>query len=460
MYSPCSQHDRPWEVEGLIVPKFIHEFRDPIHTFIQIHTDERRLVDTLPVQRLRRIHQLALTYLVYPGATHVRFEHSLGVMHLAGKVFDTLTNPENLTDEVRELVPEAADSDNHSYWKKVVKLAALLHDVGHIPFSHGAEREVLPQGWSHEDLTLRVVLSDHVTKILDSIRPRPEPRDIAKIAVGPEHYQESFTNWEAILSEVLTGDAFGVDRMDYLLRDSHHAGVAYGKFDHPRLVQTLRILPSPLSEQDLEGDDLPEPALGVEFGGLHAAEALLLARYQIFQQVYFHPVRLAYDAHLQRFLSAYYPDRSYPTDVESHLEQDDFALVTDMKSAKRGTPGTRQQEASRILDREHFQVAYLKNPMDLMLNDDPSAAIERKLKERYGEHAVLRKAPEKSGGSVDFPVRMKDGRCVSSLEASQVLRNAVPIASVDHVFVDRSVREEAQRHIQINRESILQEAST
>lgn len=441
------------------MPKFIHEFRDPIHTFIQVHTDERKLVDAIPVQRLRRIHQLALTSLVYPGATHARFEHSLGVMHLAGQVFDTLTATENLTDEVRDLVPEAADTENLPYWKKVVKLAALLHDVGHIPFSHGAEQEVLPSGWSHEDLTLQVVLSDYVTEILDSIRPRPEPRDIAKIAVGPEHYQETFTNWEAILSELLTGDAFGVDRMDYLLRDSHHAGVAYGKFDHSRLAQTLRILPSPLSEHDFEEDELPEPALGVDFGGLHAAEALLLARYQIFQQVYFHPVRLAYDAHLQRFLAAYYPNRSYPTDIEQHLEQDDFTLISEMKSAKRATPGPKQQEAKRILDREHFQVAYVKNPVDLMLSDDPSAIIEQRLKELYGEDVVLRKAPEKSGGSVEFPVRMKDGRCVSSLEASQVLRNAVPIAAADHVFVDRSVREQAQRHIESNRQSILQETS-
>src|SRR5580692_11545364 len=93
--------------DALDLAKHFHEFRDPIHTFISVRTDERRVIDSMPFQRLRNIHQLALTYLVYPGATHKRFEHSLGVMELASRIFDVLTDPQNLLYEsVRNIIPD------------------------------------------------------------------------------------------------------------------------------------------------------------------------------------------------------------------------------------------------------------------------------------------------------------------------------------------------------------------
>jgi hypothetical protein len=109
-----------------------------------------------------------------------------------------------------------------------------------------------------------------------------------------------------MLTDLITGNAFGVDRIDYLLRDSHHAGVAYGRFDHLRLVQTLRLLVPVQGPNDV--DERAAPTIGVEIGGLNSAEALLLARYFMFGQVYFHPVRVAYDIHLVDFLKAWLPD--------------------------------------------------------------------------------------------------------------------------------------------------------
>src|SRR5438270_3285509 len=112
--------------------KALHEIRDPVHTFIRVDTDERTVVDSPPVQRLRHIHQLALTYLVYPGTTHKRFEHSLGVMDLASRIFDVVTAPESLLDNsVRDIIP---DDQGKSYWKSVLRMAALCHDLGHLPF--------------------------------------------------------------------------------------------------------------------------------------------------------------------------------------------------------------------------------------------------------------------------------------------------------------------------------------
>src|SRR5580658_8555750 len=105
--------------------KHSHEFRDPIHTFISVRTDERKVIDSRPFQRLRNIHQLALSYLVFPGATHKRFEHSLGVMDLSSRIFDVVTNPENVYDDsVRNIIPDALA---RSYWRAVLRMAALCH---------------------------------------------------------------------------------------------------------------------------------------------------------------------------------------------------------------------------------------------------------------------------------------------------------------------------------------------
>ena len=135
-----------------------HEIRDPLHTFIRLETDERKVVDSRPVQRLRHIQQLALTSLIYPAATHRRFEHSLGVMELAGRVYDIVTDPENhRTDSVRDIVPKLGLFD-HQYWRRVVRMVALCHDIGHLPFSHAGE-DLLPDGKKHEHLTIALIES-------------------------------------------------------------------------------------------------------------------------------------------------------------------------------------------------------------------------------------------------------------------------------------------------------------
>lgn len=116
-----------------------HELKDPIHGYIRLSGDERAVLDTPPVQRLRHIHQLALAMRVYPGATHRRFEHSLGVMHLAGRAFDAVVQNAGRFEGALPL-PDGMES---GYWRAVVRMAALLHDLGHLPFSHAAE-DLLP----------------------------------------------------------------------------------------------------------------------------------------------------------------------------------------------------------------------------------------------------------------------------------------------------------------------------
>ena len=262
--------------------KRFHEIRDPIHNFITLSPKERELLNTWPFQRLRYINQLATTYMVYPGATYKRFEHSLGVMHLAGMVFDVLIQEDHLlTEYVKDKFANEIHEDKETL-RRTVRLAALCHDLGHLPFSHGAEI-LLEKGITHEHITKKIILEELHTNLLQM---NVIPQKVAKLAVGPEIYkEEGFTEVELILSEIITGDAFGVDRIDYLLRDSYHTGVAYGKFDHYRLIDSLRIL-------DFEEDDskAKKLALGLDEDGIHAAEALGLARYYMFSlQLYYHP---------------------------------------------------------------------------------------------------------------------------------------------------------------------------
>jgi HD superfamily phosphohydrolase len=417
------------------VPKNIHEIRDPIHVFIRLDNHEREVLNSRPFQRLRHIHQLALTYLVYPGATHKRFEHSLGVMELASRVFDVVTNQENVTDEIRDLLSPLKNPDERQYWRRALRMAALCHDIGHLPFSHAAEKELLPEGWDHERLTREIISSDEMKSIWTSITPPLRCEDIIKLAVGPKKARDlEFSDWETILSEIIVGDAFGVDRMDYLLRDSHHAGVAYGKFDHYRLIDTLRILPTPpLGEQG----ESKEPALGVEEGGIQSAEALMLARYFMYSQVYFHPVRRIYDIHLMDFLKEWLTDAAFSTDLTRHLNMTDNEVTAGLLKAAYDETKPGHLHARRIVRREHFKLLYERNPTDVKINPEAGSAVFKALCGEFGPDHFRHDRYRQESGTPDFPVRMRDGKTVSSLAVSETL-NKVPVVSVDYVFAERA----------------------
>lgn len=442
--------------------KRTHEIRDPIHTFIRLDSHERNAVDSRPMQRLRHIHQLAMSHLVYPGATHRRFEHSLGVMELAGRVFDVITSLENVRhDSVREMMPSA---DELGYWRRVLRMAALFHDVGHLPFSHAAEHELLPAGWDHERLTVEHIRSDAVDAIWNSMTPPLRWLDIAKLAVGPKKCASyakagtlpedaaTFNDWQTILAEVIVGDAFGTDRMDYLLRDSYHAGVAYGRFDHYRLIDTLRILPK-------EHEESQEPALGVEEGGLHSAEALLLARYFMYSQVYFHPVRKIYDVHLKDFLAAWLPTQiaggRFPTSVDGHLSITDNEIMAAILKAAVDSSCAGHDAARRIVERDHFHLIYQRNPVDTAENPEAADAVYSAICAKFGSNKVRRdQRPARSEG-VDFPVLTKDQRVASSLTMSETLTK-IPTATFDLVFIDAALAENAEKWLKEDRATIIQ----
>jgi len=434
------------------VPKHIHEIRDPVHVFVRLDNHEREVLNSRPFQRLRHIHQLALTYLVYPGATHKRFEHSLGVMELASRVFDVVTNPDNVSGEIRNHLRPLGNSDELRYWRRVLRMAALCHDIGHMPFSHAAE-DLLPEGWDHERVTQEIIASDDMKQIWKNMTPPLRHEDIIKLAVGPKKAKNlQFSDWEAILSEIIVGDAFGVDRMDYLLRDSRHLGVAYGKFDHYRLIDTLQILSTPSTG---DGNEFGEPTLGADEGGIQSAEALVVARYFMYSQVYFHPVRRIYDIHLKDFLKDWLPSGMFSTDIEKFLSiTDNEVSVAFLKAAfDYSTQG--HSHARRIVRREHFKCLYERNPNDIKINPEAGQAIFEALCQQFKADLFRHDRYSQKGGAPDFPVRMRDGRIVSSLAVSEVLNN-VPVLSVDYVFAERDIFDRAEQWLKGNREKLIE----
>lgn len=429
-----------------------HEIRDAIHGFVRIDSTERRVLDSPPVQRLRHIHQLGLSHFIYPGANHTRLEHSLGVMELASRVFDVVTG-HRTTENVTSHLPELENRDLVGYWRRVLRVAALCHDIGHLPFSHAAEKELLPEGWDHERLTRAFILSDEMCEIWRNTRPPLIPEDIVKLAVGARKATDlPFSSWEGILSDIIVGDAFGADRMDYLLRDSFHAGVAYGKFDHYRLVDTLRILPPPPTR---EGDGDEEPELGVEEGGAHSAEALLLARYFMYTQVYFHPVRRIYDIHLKDFLREWLNGAKFPTDPQHHLGTTDNEVASALMAASRNGPSRGHDTAKRIVNRAHFRRLYYRYPDDIKTNPAAVSLVSEAAKGEFGEENIRYDIAEDSGRAIDFPVRMRDGRVVSATAVSKVL-NVLPVALEEYVFIAPDLLDDGETWLEATRAALIQ----
>jgi HD superfamily phosphohydrolase len=386
-----------------------------------------------------------MTYLVYPGATHKRFEHSLGVMELTSRVFDVIT--QNLTDEVKEVLIDLNDRHKREYWRRVLRMAALTHDIGHLPFSHAAEDDLLPKGWSHETLTAELIRSDEMKQIWQQMKIDGE--DVVKLAVGAEKLPNvEFTALESILSEIITGDALGVDRMDYLLRDSHHTGVAYGKFDHYRLVDTLRILPLSSADED------KQYGLGIDQGGIQSAEALMLARYLIYSQVYCHPIRRIYDIHLKDFMKEMFIDGGYPISVNGHLSITDIEVINELRNSENDQDHPGHIHATRITRRRHFKKVYSPTPSETKINPEAGKAMYLALSENFGPELFRYDWYVQKGGTLDFPVSLDSRRVDSSLAISEVL-NKVPIVHIDYVYADRDIFDRAYVWVNSNRETII-----
>lgn len=324
----------------------VYKVRDPIYGFVKLDAQEMDIVNSEYYQRLRRIKQLSLTDMVYPGATHTRFEHSLGVVQMASDMFDSIV------EKPANLHRLKLDQKSLPRIRKIIRLAALLHDVGHAPFSHAGEgsmpfllksdvryEEGKNKRYEHEDYSIaaiKFIFRDYIEKhpIGESFGIKAE--DVTGL-LGDKTVPPTRTSliWGSLISGQLDAD-----RADYLLRDSLHLGVDYGTYDRNRLVNCITL------GQSSEGSDC---VLAIEKGGWHVAESLVIARYQMFSQVYFHPVRRAFDYHIEcatkevlknlKFKDGLFPTPTSENNMKRYLKLDDWTMQGAFKSGKGGEHG-------------------------------------------------------------------------------------------------------------------------
>lgn len=291
---------KPW---GLV--------KDPIHGYVRINSIERAIIDTYPLQRLRRLRQLAGSEFVYPAANHTRFEHVLGAMHLAGALGDAL--PVNLDSRT----------------KQQLRLAALIHDIGHGPFSHVFEPLMIRYlKKTHEDLVPWLVRK---TEISDKMEKAGfNPKTLGLLAVGRLRDPK-----RPYLDQVISGSV-DVDKMDFLVRDSFHTGAGYGFVDVHRLLYRLDVINGNLS---------------VDGTAVATLESFLLARLESFRTIYFHRASRAVQIMIVKALEAAKDELGLLDfdEPEEYLSMDDYKVWTQLRECKESKEIMRDLEARRLL---------------------------------------------------------------------------------------------------------------
>ena len=341
--------------------------RDSVHGSIRVDHEFLALAAAPELQRLHSIHQLGLAYLVYPGANHTRFEHSLGAFAVAGRMCSSL----------------GLDARESS----MVRAAALLHDVGHLPYSHTFEMVLHEQfGIDHAEISRRMirgedtVLTEEERKVLGKHVSVPEaiermgldPKEVAGLLEGAEaqrlargldrHHGQAHFNSRRYMSQMVSGTV-DADQLDYLVRDAHYTGVAYGVIDLDRLVETF----------DLFNGDLV-----IERGGLSAVEGMLVARSLMFTSVYFHKTVRISELMLAKAVEGFGPD-----DIYSMHQMTDATLLSRLNSEG----GLCREIATLIKYRRLFKKAYA-----LAVTDVPEGQWEAI--DRLGDMGRRRSAEE------------------------------------------------------------------
>ncbi len=321
--------------------------RDPIHGTIRISRAELKLVNHPAFQRLRWIKQLGLADFAYPGATHTRYAHGLGTLHVATNMFDGI---------VRDYALGPAD---RARLRQTVRLAGLFHDLGHAPLSHTTEQfmpsvaELDLGPWlrgdparqaSHEDYTLKILTDSTLTRLIDA-RLADEgigPADVAALISGRAAFETwpAFVidgrDWGPVLAQCVSSE-LDADRMDYLLRDSYFAGVPYGRYDLEWLLDHLRAV-----EKD------GRCYLGLEARASFTFDDYLLSRFHMFLSVYLHHTPVGYELMLNRYRLDPACELRLPSDPERYLNVDDVFLTHMLRTST--SPWAR-----RIVERNAFR---------------------------------------------------------------------------------------------------------
>lgn len=319
--------------------------RDPIHGSITVSDEEALVIDSRTFQRLRHVRQLGFGDLAFPGATHTRHAHSLGAMHVASRLFDSITSRASLSTRERDRLRAA------------VRLAVLCHDIGHMPLSHASEsiaparsKLSLP-GWigshdgqaTHEDFTAMLLVNSELTRIIDEAYASVgvDSALVASLVMGVSppgavNFAVGGVDWTPVLRAIVSGE-LDADRMDYLLRDSFYTGVNYGRYDLDWILQNLSAV-----ERD------GRMVLALSKAAVFAFEDFLLSRYHMFLSVYFHHTSVSFDWMLKRYYEEAPGEFEVPSDPEAFLECDDMALHLRLRRSK-------NEWAQRIAHRRGFK---------------------------------------------------------------------------------------------------------
>lgn len=305
------------------------EISDPIHGYVYLSDVERDIIDTHVFQRLRRIRQLAGAHLTYPAAQHSRFEHSLGTMHVAGLAGNVLMN-KGYVDEDKI---------------QILRLAALLHDVGHGPFSHLFEEVIAERSnVTHEDMGRKIIQQTEINDVLS--KHGFDVKSITMLSFGESKL--------SFLNEIIAG-GLSADIMDYLQRDSYFTGAEYGKIDAERIISSFEV---------------HDNKLALDKAALYSFESMMIARYEMFKAVYFHKtVRSAEVMMLRSMMLA--DDELHLTDstLENYLELTDDATMVKLITLE---PKDEQLKLASKLARDYRDRKLLKCVFEKILHKSDS----------------------------------------------------------------------------------------
>lgn len=328
------------------------EIKDPVHGYVYINETERDIIDSFPMQRLHRLRQLAGAEYVYPGANHTRFEHSLGTMYLAQK----LTENSNLS---QYLSKEEAQT---------IHFAALLHDVGHGPFSHVFEHlleKFLDK--THEEMTVWIVEKSELSEILE--KAGYDAKTVAKLAIGSLRLKGKMFMDQIIQSAV------DVDKLDFIVRDSYHTGAEYGNVDVFRIIHMLDVL---------------NDNIAVDSGALSALESFILARIESFKSIYFHRVSRAAQIMLATAMEKARDELgliNFKT-PEEYLALNDYTVWTMLKLCKKSSKIMKSLERRQLLKCAYDQTFHVKDKT--VSNLFSAEEIRKEMRDKIAEKAHVK----------------------------------------------------------------------